>query len=912
MFRHALLIPAFALVLQAANTTDSQRWTATATQGSGLALGSPIILTWSIVPDGLALPEVYTNSTTNPNPASNLIARLDTLWNVAPAQQTPDLTQRPWFSSLSSSLDINASKIGITYQYVADDGAAWGSGGKITAPTRGDVRVAGTSLVNVLGYNSYPNNGDMVLNTSGSTYANSGSLKLIFAHEHAHGLGLGHVVVDGNAANSMVSGSGGNSNGPQFDDLLALHRKYGDALEKNAGNDTTATATPLGTLGSASILSKGTDIDDILVSANQTDIVSIDDGSDVDCFSFAVAAPIETRITLTPRGPSYTYVPEGGSSVAINAAALADLSFIVRDPSGSIIATINNTGTGAGETVDLNLGAIGSYSVAVGGSGTKTQFYSIDIRPLSLDSDSDGIPDADEPAGDIDGDGVANYLDPDADGDGAQDGAELAKGRDPWDAKFFFLFNHPGDAEGWTPDAHMGPISISSGILSATTAQADPKLNSPALRLNADANPMIAVRIRSNLTGGCQLYWSRVGGGISEARVMTVNYTNANTWTTLLFPLSTSPEWAGKIITGLRFDPINKAGATVEIDRIWATDGDYDDDAWADADETPGDADGDGLENWQDSDSDNDGIPDGAELAKGREPLDGIIFFGFDGDAEGWAASAHAGTPAINAGHFEFTSTGTDPQLTRSGPVFSGDDLQTILVRMKAPASSRVDLFWAITGIVGFSPDRKITTNFTGSNDYQWILLDASQHAQWGGKSIVTLRLDPTALSGAFISIDRILTSDGDYDGDGIPDSIEGTADADNDGIPNLMDTDSDNDGVPDAIESEYNRNPYAAGEDLADADGDGFNDRSEMIAGTSPDAASDRPQVMISAGPVLSADGRAGRTYQLQRASASLGQWTNVGDPVQLTENGQITVPDPLPPAGRGFYRFAVSLTTP
>ena len=58
--------------------------------------------------------------------------------------------------------------------------------------------------------------------------------------------------------------------------------------------------------------------------------------------------------------------------------------------------------------------------------------------------------------------------------------------------------------------------------------------------------------------------------------------------------------------------------------------------------------------------------------------------------------------------------------------------------------------------------------------------------------------------------------------------------------------------------------------------------------------------------------DGRAGRTYQLQRASASLGQWTNVGDPVQLTENGQITVPDPLPPAGRGFYRFAVSLTTP
>ncbi len=41
----------------------------------------------------------------------------------------------------------------------------------------------------------------------------------------------------------------------------------------------------------------------------------------------------------------------------------------------------------------------------------------------------------------------------------------------------------------------------------------------------------------------------------------------------------------------------------------------------------------------------------------------------------------------------------------------------------------------------------------------------------------------------------------GDADGDGIPDSVEGVGDPDEDGIPNMEDTDSDGDGIPDATE---------------------------------------------------------------------------------------------------------------
>ena len=58
-----------------------------------------------------------------------------------------------------------------------------------------------------------------------------------------------------------------------------------------------------------------------------------------------------------------------------------------------------------------------------------------------------------------------------------------------------------------------------------------------------------------------------------------------------------------------------------------------------------------------------------------------------------------------------------------------------------------------------------------------------------------------------------------DSDGDGIPDSVEGTADSDGDGVPDYLDIDSDNDGLIDSAE---------AGADPAnplDTDGDGIAD---------------------------------------------------------------------------------------
>jgi len=80
-----------------------------------------------------------------------------------------------------------------------------------------------------------------------------------------------------------------------------------------------------------------------------------------------------------------------------------------------------------------------------------------------------------------------------------------------------------------------------------------------------------------------------------------------------------------------------------------------------------------------------------------------------------------------------------------------------------------------------------------------------------------------------------------DSDGDGIADDIEGTADLDGDGIPNLSDDDSDGDGISDDDEwdstnpcspTDTDRDGTADAFDT-DSDNDGLTDAEELAAGT-------------------------------------------------------------------------------
>jgi hypothetical protein len=54
-----------------------------------------------------------------------------------------------------------------------------------------------------------------------------------------------------------------------------------------------------------------------------------------------------------------------------------------------------------------------------------------------------------------------------------------------------------------------------------------------------------------------------------------------------------------------------------------------------------------------------------------------------------------------------------------------------------------------------------------------------------------------------------VLSGEDDADGDGIPNSVEGSGDVDNDGTANYLDLDSDGDGISDAIEHAFGYDPY-------------------------------------------------------------------------------------------------------
>lgn len=86
------------------------------------------------------------------------------------------------------------------------------------------------------------------------------------------------------------------------------------------------------------------------------------------------------------------------------------------------------------------------------------------------------------------------------------------------------------------------------------------------------------------------------------------------------------------------------------------------------------------------------------------------------------------------------------------------------------------------------------------------------------------------------------LDPDGDPDGDGIPNSIEGEGDYDNDGVPNYLDNDSDGDGYSDSEEAgDDPTNPRNSDlDDMPDfldrdSDNDGLSDKNEKEIGTNP-----------------------------------------------------------------------------
>ncbi len=363
-----------------ANGYDS-RYNAVDRWSSGVA-GSPIDLTWSFAPDGLSIPSGVGEAAAN----SELFARMDALFGAA--------NRATWIAQFQNVFNRWQAISGCNYTRVTaasvawDDGAAWGTAGNDT--TRGDVRISMKNIdggSGILAYNGFPDGGDMVIDRSESWQ--SGSPTYIFlrntvSHEHGHGLGFAHVC-PGNGSKLMEPLLNTGFDGPRHDELRAVHRFYGDP---NESNNSSGTATDLGTLASPSTTTLGTIPTPAIGSSS---LISLHNG-DNDYFRLTLANPQLVNITIAPVGLTYTDLDQNGDGSCqttpannVNSLAISDLNLIAYQSNGTTpLRSQNINAAGVGETINGILMSNGNSFVRVTGSaGVETQCYTMSITVTS-------------------------------------------------------------------------------------------------------------------------------------------------------------------------------------------------------------------------------------------------------------------------------------------------------------------------------------------------------------------------------------------------------------------------------------------------------------------------------------------------------------------------------------------------
>ncbi|MDQ8003742.1 MAG: Ig-like domain-containing protein [Pedobacter sp.] len=373
-----------------------------------------------------------------------------------------------------------------------------------------------------------------------------------------------------------------------------------------------------------------------------------------------------------------------------------------------------------------------------------------------LDDDNDGIPDSIEGTGDKDGDGIPDYLDVDSDNDGIVDAIESN--------------GNPANDPDKDGRYGIGPFKDANG--NGLHDDLDPAMGGTPL--------VIQDKDRDGLPNYLDL--DSDGDGIPdtfEAAFYIVDGENDGI-------IGTGPivDADGDGLSDLN-DP-----DFVVISPLFNQDRDFD-----------------GLSNYLDIDSDNDGIIDNLEgLATNRY----VPPTGRDTDGDGIDDAYDVNNGGVASGYAN-ADGGSAPDYVDTDSENDGirDWLENAVV-----SPLEVDLVNNQTGAPG--PDGLMDVLPDSDGDGLADIFDndngnthPSGYATNGGQT-------PASMPGnGNPGNERDWRSSLDTDGDGVPDafdldndndgildSVEGYGDDDGDGIPNYLDLDSDGDGIPDVIEA--------------------------------------------------------------------------------------------------------------
>jgi hypothetical protein len=221
----------------------------------------------------------------------------------------------------------------------------------------------------------------MVLDTDDSGYYsvpvnNYANLKNVVAHEHGHGMGLGHVIPDNDTKlMEPYAPNPGAFVGPQDDDIRGGMRNYGDICENNDAN---TEPYDLGTISDTTVVEN----------------LSIDRGTDVDWYLVTLTTESIT-VKVDPIGSSYLVGPEGGSTNWIATDSISDPDIELYDALGTtLLASATSRGVGETESLSTAVPSVGDYQVRVfrkDGTGSGVQRYTMTV----YSAPQSGIPYAD-------------------------------------------------------------------------------------------------------------------------------------------------------------------------------------------------------------------------------------------------------------------------------------------------------------------------------------------------------------------------------------------------------------------------------------------------------------------------------------------------------------------------------------
>ena len=304
-------------------------WTKTATNSTTISRGQPITITYSFLPDGTYVP----GNAGEPGSNSVLYSSFDAAFGGNRAL---------WKAKFAEAFNQWAAFTSITYVEVADDGLPFTSRYPGVLGSRGDVRIAAHNIdgaYNILGYTYFPNNGDMVFDSSEAW--GQGTNQIFFRntciHEHGHGLGLDHVwPLDHKKIMEPYLNT--NIDGPQDDDIRGAVRSYGDYLESNTAP---ATATDIGSPGSSGI-----------TKSNLATFTDLPSSPDVDWFKLTASPLSFLTVRVVPLGSTYQVGPSDTVLTTVNTTAINNLQIEVYASNGSTLLTTRNSAP-AGQTEEL-------------------------------------------------------------------------------------------------------------------------------------------------------------------------------------------------------------------------------------------------------------------------------------------------------------------------------------------------------------------------------------------------------------------------------------------------------------------------------------------------------------------------------------------------------------------------------